>query len=271
MVIIRVFFVVVLVFCPISSGHQLETVTRTIYCDNNFTFFVNGEKVVQDPVEISPHNAVNTTFTIVKDEPTVFAFTARDWANETTGLEYGNRCVGDGGLRAMFSNGVVTNSSWKCWTSLYGPVNWQECYASDPRDAATKLLPLCKAREVTPLEGCYTRSREVPTDWKTLNFDASGWEYAIEYGDDIVGWGLPPTNCNDPTVYVSTDRDANGNPLTCPRQVDWSFYGDSKFIWRDDLLLDNIIHCRYVYREELLHTHTPSATPKVIAAYYYYY
>lgn len=252
MATIRVFFVIALALWSRSVAQEFETITGTIYCDNNFTFFINGEIIAQDPVETFPHNAHNSTFTILKDEAVVFAITARDWSDETTGLEYDNRCLGDGGLRAMFSNGVVTNATWKCWTSLYGPVNWQACYAADPRDAAIKVLPSCKAPKVPPFEGCYTRMREVPTGWATLDFDATSWEYAIEYDDDFVGWGLPPTGCNNATVYVSPDTDSNGDPLTCPQQIDWSFYGDSKFIWRDDLDLDNFIHCRYVYREHLL-------------------
>ena len=251
----HVFSLVATMLCLYASAgyaKELETINGTIYCDNNFTFFIDGELIQQDPVDTFPHNAVNVTFSIPKDEPVVFAFTARDWSNQTTGLEYDNQCIGDGGLRAMFSNGIVTNSSWKCWTSLYGPVNWQACYAADPRDGQTKVLPLCKQAGVPPFVGCYNRMRSLPADWNTLDFDTSAWENAIEYEDEFVGWGLPPTDCDDPTVYVSPDTDRDGNPLTCPRQIDWSSYGDSKFIWGDDLDLDNTIHCRYIYREHLL-------------------
>lgn len=229
------------------TQEQVE-VTGTIYCDNEFKFYINGELIAEDPVPTIPHNALNITFTIPAAEPVVFAITAIDWANETTGLEYDNRCVGDGGVRAMFSNGVVTNSSWKCWTSLYGPVNWQACYAVDSRDPGNKILPLCKQDGMPPFEGCYTRKVDVPRGWTTLDFDDCDWEHALEYEDDFVGWGLPPTNCTDSTVYISPDTDPDGNPLTCPRQLDW---GASKFIWRDDLDLDNTIHCRYVYNAEL--------------------
>ena len=73
---------------------------------------------------------MNVTFTIPRDEDIVFAIEARDWADEVTGLEYDNRCVGDGGLRMMFSNGVVSNSSWVCTGVHYGPENWKTCFGA---------------------------------------------------------------------------------------------------------------------------------------------
>ena len=224
-----------------------ETINGTIFCDNNFTFYVNGELIATDPVPIIPHNAYNVTFNIIKGEEVTFAITGIDWANATTGLEYDNRCVGDGGLRAMFSNGVVTNSSWKCWTSFYGPVNWQACYAAADRNNTLKVLPFCKQGGVPPLEGCFTRTREVPEGWNAVDFDDSNWEYAIEYSDEFTGWGLRPRGCDDPATYISPDLDPDGNNLTCPSQLNW---GESKFIWRDDLDLDNTVHCRYTVMAE---------------------
>lgn len=239
---------IVAAFALRIQAQEMETVNGTIYSDNNFTFYVNGEFIARDPVEVIPHNAVNITFRIPKGQDVVFAITASDWSNETTGLEYANRCVGDGGLRAMFSNGVVTNSSWKCWVSLFGPVNWQDCYAAADRNNTLKVLPFCKQDSVPPLEGCFTRKRAVPEGWTTVRFDDKAWQNAIVWDEDYVGWGLPPTGCSDPTVYISPDVDANGNNLTCPRQLDW---GLAQFIWTDDLDLDNILHCRFTLRASM--------------------
>ena len=90
----HVFSLVVTMLCLYASAgyaKEQETIYGTIYCDNNFTFFIDGELIQQDPVDTFPHNAVNVTFSIPKDEPVVFAFTARDWSNQTTGLEYDNQ------------------------------------------------------------------------------------------------------------------------------------------------------------------------------------
>ena len=114
----------------VALAQKTVTITGTIFVDNNFTLYVNGREVARDPVEIIPHNAVNVTFTVPEGKDIIIAIESRDWANDTTGLEYGNRCVGDGGLRAMFSNGVVTNGSWVCLNRHYGPTNWKECVAA---------------------------------------------------------------------------------------------------------------------------------------------
>ena len=110
---------------------QLEAITGTIYCNNEAKLYVNGELVAADPVATVPHNAFNVEFQVPAGEPVTVAIEAIDFDTNDTGLELG-RCIGPGVLRAMFSNGIVTNSSWKCFTYLYGPVNWRQCYAHSP-------------------------------------------------------------------------------------------------------------------------------------------
>ena len=225
---------------------EFEIIDGTIYVNNNFTFYINGELIAKDPVETAPHNAYNVTFAVPKNQDVTYAITGIDLADVNTGLELQNRCLGSGGMRAIFSNGVGTNSSWKCWTSLYGPVNWQTCYAAvDDRNGSVKVLPLCNQEGVPPFTGCYTRSRDVPEDWNLPTFDDSNWENAIEHNETATIWGLRPTGCNVPNTYISSDVDTNLDNLTCPEWIDW---GSSRFIWREDLALDNTIHCRYTVK-----------------------
>ena len=110
---------------------QLETVTGTVYCNNEARLYVNGELVATDPVATVPHNAFNVEFQVPAGEPVTVAIEAIDFDTNDTGLELG-RCIGGGSLRAVFSNGIVTNSSWRCFTYLNGPVNWRQCYAHSP-------------------------------------------------------------------------------------------------------------------------------------------
>ena len=37
----------------------METITGTIYCDNDFSFYVSGELITEDPIPIIRRNAVN--------------------------------------------------------------------------------------------------------------------------------------------------------------------------------------------------------------------
>ena len=237
---------IALAFCVAANAQgDMETITGTVFCNNWFSLYINGELVATDPLPSAPHNSLNVSFRVPRGKDITFAIDARDLANDTTGLELNNRCVGRGGLRAFFSNGVVTNSSWVCSTYLYGPVNWRECYAGQMvRDQRYQLHPFCFMQN-TSIEGCFTRSYEKPAGWELPGFDESHWEYAREWPQDYAGWGLPPPGCNNNYTIVSPYLDPNGTNYTCPQNLDW---GNAKLIWRNDLDLDNYILCRYTFR-----------------------
>lgn len=225
------------------SAQEMETVTGTIFSNNEFFLYVNGELVAEDPIKTIPHNAVNVTFSVLRGEEYVMAIEAIDLADETTGLERNDQCVGGGGLRAMFSNGVVTNQNWVCSSHHYGPTNWRTCFAGQMvRNQSLQLVPECLMESTPPLIGCISRVTPKPEGWVALGFDDSRWEYALEYEEETAGYGLPPANCSTNGTIISGEPDVNGDPVTCPQNLDW---GDARFIWRSDLALDNTILCRY--------------------------
>ena len=239
-----------------------ETITGTIFSNNNSTLYIDGELVAIDPVPIAPHQAYNVSFNHVKGKDITFAMEGIDFYDVDTGLELDNRCVGAGGLRAMFSNGVVTNSSWKCRTYHYGPVNWKQCFAAEGRPGALKVLPACLFN-VTVEEafdsGCFARTTPIPDGWTEPDFDDSGWEYATVWDDEYARpfiWIAFPEGCRDPNTYISTEQDASGENMTCPSNLDW---GASKFIWRPDIDLDNHILCRYTMK-------VASGSPQLVSA-----
>ena len=234
------------------SSAREKTITGTIYSNNNASLYVNGKLVAVDPVPVAPHNAFNVSFQVPIDQDITFAIEAIDIADDDTGLELNNRCLGAGGLRAMFSNGVVTHSSWKCYTWHYGPVNWKQCFAAEECAGALKVLPAClfnvSVGEGFEL-GCFTRLSPIPDGWADPNFDDSGWEYSTEWDDDYVSpfvWPAFPTGCTDPDTVISPQLDENGDNMTCPSNLNW---GESKFIWRPDIDLDNRILCRYTLKQ----------------------
>lgn len=234
----------VTVWCGTQAA-ETEVITGTIYVNNEFTLYVNGKEVAEDP--FLGHNAYNVSFTVERGEDITFAIDARDWADDG-GLEFNGRCVGSGWIRAIFSNGVVTNGSWVCSTYNYGPVNWKECVGAQMvRNQSLQLFPDCRADTTPPLVGCVTRVTPRPEGWATPKFDDSRWEYALEYNESSAGYGPPPAGCEDPNTYISSDTDVNGVNYTCQNNINW---GDSKFIWRPDLDLDNYVLCRYTMKVE---------------------
>ena len=153
------------VLCTTSAGHELETIKGTIYCNNNISLYINGELSAVDPVPVAPHNAFNHTFEVEAGKDITFAVEAIDIADDETGLELNDRCLGAGGFRAFFSNGVVTDSSWKCYTYHYGPVNWKQCFAAEERPGALKVLPYClfNVSEDDGFDsGCFSRTSPIP-------------------------------------------------------------------------------------------------------------
>lgn len=227
------------------GAQDSEVITGTVYVNNEFTLYINGEQVAED--SMLAHGAHNVSFSVEKGKDITFAIDARDWTDDG-GLEFSGRCVGGGWIRAFFTNGVVTNGSWVCSTYNYGPVNWKECFAAQTvRDQSLQLLPNCSFNSTPPLVGCTVRETSRPDGWATPRFDDSRWEYALEYSVEEAGFGPLPTGCEDPNTYISSDMDDNGMNITCQNNVNW---GASKFIWRPDIDLDNHVLCRYTLKLE---------------------
>ena len=228
-----------------GEDEDMKDISGTVYVNNLFNLYINGEQVAADPS--IDHHAVNVSFRVKRGKNITFAIDSRDWINEG-GLEFDGRCIGSGWIRAFFSNGVVTNSSWVCSTYSYGPVNWKECFGAQMvRNQSLQLIPACTNDTVPPLEGCVLRNSTRPEGWMMPGFDDSRWEYALEYQESSVGYGRPPPGCDNPNAYISSKVDQNGANYTCQANINW---GDSKFIWRPDLDLDNYVLCRYTLKLE---------------------
>ncbi|HYU59776.1 MAG TPA: hypothetical protein VEK39_03385 [Solirubrobacterales bacterium] len=139
-------------------------VSGQVFADNDFELYVNGKLVAEDPIDFTPFNVVPVEFRA--SYPMTFAIWAKDFADPTTGLEYDNTQTGDGGLIAAFSNGVVTNGSWRSFVTFRGPTNVAECLA----DPAT----------------CHVETSPEPKDWNQPGFKAKGWAHATEHSRDEV-------------------------------------------------------------------------------------
>jgi len=222
------------------TSTETETITGVIYADNWFSFWFNGQLVAEDPVDFIPHQAVHVSFEAPVCGERVFAIQAEDFSDDITALEYDDNCIGDGGLKAMFSDGTVSNSDWECKTIFYGPIDPADCIPN--YDSAYHFVPaLCKFNANETLKGrdChseYYAHNSTGVDWFDMDFepeDDEGWEPATEFSDDVVGFGVVPSNCSE---------------FLCPGLLDWSMYGpQASFIWRPDLNFDNRILCRYSY------------------------
>lgn len=168
-----------------------DTVRASMYADNWFSLYVNGELVAVDSIAFLPHNVV--TVDLLPDYPMTIAVLARDNADARTGMEYADTNIGDGGFILKFGDGTVTDGSWKVRCFSRGPIG------GDTRNPRVE-------------------SERIPDGWERPEFDDSGWGRAKEYSDREIDPKQP---------YYDTD------------------FAGAKFIWTDDLLLDNTVIFRH--------------------------
>ncbi len=131
-----------------------DTVRANIYADNWFVLYVNGKLVAVDSIDFIPHNVI--TVDILPAYPMTIAVMAKDNADPTTGMEYANTSIGDGGFILKFGDGTVTSAAWKAKCFSHGPVGGDTV---NPRVINTPL----------------------PDDWFAVDFDDSGWSRAKEF------------------------------------------------------------------------------------------
>lgn len=130
-----------------------DTIRLNVYADNWFMLYINGKLAAVDPIDFVPHNVVSVD--ILPEYPMTIAVLAKDNADPKTGMEYGNH-IGDGGFVLKFSDGTVTNATWKAKNFFYGPIN------GDTVNPKVRQEPL-------------------PLNWWAVDFDDSSWARAKEY------------------------------------------------------------------------------------------
>ncbi|MFM8282762.1 MAG: hypothetical protein ACKOCW_04310 [Planctomycetaceae bacterium] len=137
-----------------------DTLRASVYADNWFVLYVNGEQVAVDSIAFLPHNVVSVD--ILPAYPMTIAVMARDNFDPRTGMEYANSQIGDGGLVLKFGDGTVTDGSWKARCVSRGPIGGD---TKNPR----------------------VESEPIPPDWFAVGFDDAGWNRAKEYTEEEIG------------------------------------------------------------------------------------
>jgi hypothetical protein len=133
-----------------------DTVRANIYADNSFMLYVNGKLVAVDSIDFIPHNVI--TVDILPAYPMTIAVMAKDNASPTTGMEYANTSIGDGGFILKFGDGTVTSGAWKAKCFSHGPVGGDTV---NPRVVNTPI----------------------PDDWFAVDFDDRSWPRATEFSE----------------------------------------------------------------------------------------
>jgi hypothetical protein len=206
-----------------------EVITGYIVADNYFELYVNGKLIGVDPVPFTPFNSAIVRFKAKR--PYTYALKLVDW-EERLGLgmetNRGNDWhAGDGGLIARFSDGTVTDSSWKAQSFYIAPL-------AQPDDVVESgaIHDTSKLGRVYPVatvpncrERCFAVHYPVPENWAAPNFDDSNWPRAYEFSDDDVGTEHIPAYTRYPEAFAG-----------------------ARWIWSYNLVFDNLVLARRTVR-----------------------
>jgi len=219
-----------------------RTVVGTVYCDNQFTFWVNGQKVATDPVAFTPHQAVRVAFEWNGTSSLTYAIQCEDFASDS-GYEYIGSArpqLGDGALIAEFDDGlgtVTAASGWRVYTATFGPTD-----ASRSAGCSSDNLSVC-----------VVENRGIPEGWTRPEFDDRKWQLATPYSAVAAGWGRSPRWSSEEgccTLTSPIDRSSLGcdpsvteNECLAPRAE--FARSTAGFIWAADLERDNRVLFRY--------------------------
>jgi len=219
-----------------------RTVVGTVYCDNKFTLWVNGQKVANDPIEFTPHQAVRVSFEWNGTSNITYAIQCEDYASDS-GYEYiesDRPQLGDGALIAEFDDGmgtVTSESSWRVYTATFGPTDVSLSAGCSPSN----------------LSKCVVEDLGIPEGWMELNFDDSKWKFATAYSADEAGWGRRPTwslkagCCTLTSPFdrseLGCDKSLTQNECLDPRSE--FMKSSAGFIWAADLERDNRVLFRH--------------------------
>jgi hypothetical protein len=206
-----------------------EIVTGYIVADNYFELYVNGKLVAADNTPFTPFNSVIVKFKAKR--PYTYAFKLVDWEeNLGLGTELNRDFpyhAGDGGVIARFSDGTVTDSSWKAQTFYIGPlVNPNEVIEKGSIHDTTKLGRIHPhARKPPCAEQCYAVHYPIPADWASPKFNDTQWPRAYEYTDEDIGVTGVPGYTRYPELFAG-----------------------ARWIWTLNLVFDNLVLARKTVR-----------------------
>ena len=207
-----------------------EVITGYIMADNYFELYVNGKLVAVDNTPFTPFNSAIVKFKAKR--PITYTFKLVDW-EENLGLasEAGRGDQwhpGDGGLIAKFSDGTVTDSSWKAQSFYIGPLNSPQEVVEKPgniHDTSSlgRVHPLNRKPQCK--DKCYAVHYPFPAKWESRSFDDSPWPKAFEY----------------------TDKEVGVDHLTAYTRYPALFKG-ARWIWSANLVFDNVVIARKTVR-----------------------
>ncbi len=196
-----------------------EVITAFLFCDNYFELYINGVLVGVDAVPFTPFNSSVAKFKVKR--PYTIAVKLVDW-EENLGLgsevnNGNNYHPGDGGFIAQFSDGTVTDETWKAQVFYIAPIqnlnDIEELSDGTHSTAKATTTPTCNSN-------CYGVHYPIPENWVSKEFDDKSWL--------------------KPTLYTA----AQVTNQAAFKSFETTAWSNAKFIWTSNLILDNLVLVR---------------------------
>jgi hypothetical protein len=196
-----------------------EVITGYLLGDNYFELYINGVLVGVDPIPFTPFNSSVVRFKVSR--PYTIAVKLVDWEENLglgTELNGGNAYhSGDGGFIAQFSDGTVTDSSWRAQTFYIAPIE----NLSTVIEKADGTRSSTTAKTSTTCEkNCYGIHYSIPSNWNSKEYNDKVWPNASLYSAATVGVNWP--------AYTNVS----------------TAWNKAQFIWSSNLILDNVVLVR---------------------------
>jgi hypothetical protein len=213
-----------------------EVITGFIVADNYYEMYVNGKLVSVDNTPYTPFNSAIVKFKVKR--PYTLAFLLVDWDEHLAlGMERfpvpltpksSVYYPGDGGLIAKFSDGTMTDATWKAQTFYIAPL-------MDPKEVVERgnihdtpnlggrthpfaRKPNCEVK-------CYAVHYPIPANWQSPRFNDTNWPRAWEFTDQEIGVTNLPAYTRYPELFDG-----------------------ARWIWTQNLVLDNVVIARKTVR-----------------------
>jgi len=200
-------------------------ITGYIFADNYFELYVNGKAVAKDAVPFTPFNSHVVRFKA--SYPMTYAIKVVDWeenlglgTEENKGSSYH---PGDAGIVMSFSDGTVTDESWKAQSFYIAPLAKKSDLVVEEVAGKTVHSTANASTEPSCDDQCYAAHFAVPQNWFDVKLDDSTWPAAATFAEKEVG----VDNKSEYTNFASEFRKA-------------------KFVWTSNLILDNEVILRHV-------------------------
>ena len=202
-----------------------EVITGYLIADNYFELYVNGKLVGVDAIPFTPFNSAVVRFRAKR--PITYAVKLIDWEEHLgLGTERGRTPyhAGDAGFIARFSDGTVTDSSWKAQSFYIAPLQSPDIVVEQGNVHATPSLKRTYPEALgsfTCEDRCYAAHYPQPENWSAKTFNDANWPAAVEFTLAQMG--------TERLKAYTNFRDA---------------FGVAKVIWSNNLVFDNVVLAR---------------------------